>query len=266
MANIYFELTREFNAHGVIALLASGQAVVYYRIAIMSKDGDWILRETREACARVLAVLGARGAHYRFGAPLDVRWLRGGWSSHFEFQDEEGRRVGCDFLTRPPRVGRVTVDRLFAGGGGEAGALCVVEPEPLICMKQTQRAKDYPAIAEVARLLPADREILYTTDPDRILALASRGELRCERPAVSITRAGGSREDVVVAVARETLALQEEYRRRVEAYEKASAAFTAEFRRRGVGQPPLAEAHASMVELADRLLTEDPVSVAGEGA
>jgi len=265
MANIYFELTREFNAHGVIALLASGQAVVYYRIAIMSKDGDWILRETREACARVLAVLSARGARYRFGAPLDVRWLRGGWSSHFEFQDEEGRRVRCDFLTRPPRVGRATVDHLFAGAG-EAGALCVVEPEPLIRMKQTQRAKDYPVIAEVARLLPADREILYTTDPDRILELASRGELRGDRPALSVARAGGSREDVVVAVARETLALQQEDRRRVEAYEKASVAFTAEFRRRGVGQLPLAEAHAAMVELADRLLAEDPLSVAGEGA
>ena len=46
MGNIYFELTEAFNAHETTAVLASGQAVVYYRVAIMSKDGDWIIRET----------------------------------------------------------------------------------------------------------------------------------------------------------------------------------------------------------------------------
>ena len=46
--NIYFELTAAFNAAGRIAVLASGQAVVWYRLAMMSKDGDWILRETGE--------------------------------------------------------------------------------------------------------------------------------------------------------------------------------------------------------------------------
>ena len=30
----------------------AAQAVVFYRIAIMSKDGDWIIRESPEACDR----------------------------------------------------------------------------------------------------------------------------------------------------------------------------------------------------------------------
>lgn len=38
-SNIYFQLTGEFNASGRNVLLASGQAVVFYRLAIMSKDG-----------------------------------------------------------------------------------------------------------------------------------------------------------------------------------------------------------------------------------
>lgn len=46
MANAFFALTEQVNSDGVIALLASGQAVVFYRIALMSKDGDWVLRET----------------------------------------------------------------------------------------------------------------------------------------------------------------------------------------------------------------------------
>lgn len=57
MRNVYFDLTEEFNAGGPIALLASGQAVVYYRLAIMSKDGDRVLRERPDACRRVLEVL-----------------------------------------------------------------------------------------------------------------------------------------------------------------------------------------------------------------
>ena len=38
--NIYFELTAAFNATQPVVALASGQAVVYYRVAIMSKEGD----------------------------------------------------------------------------------------------------------------------------------------------------------------------------------------------------------------------------------
>jgi len=71
MLNTYFDLTQELNAEGPIAALASGQAVVFYRLALMSKDGDWILQETPEACRRVLAVLDKHGARYRPGAPLD---------------------------------------------------------------------------------------------------------------------------------------------------------------------------------------------------
>ncbi|MEI8138991.1 MAG: hypothetical protein WCI03_03895 [bacterium] len=44
--NIYQELTQAFNAGRLRAILSSGQAVVMHRLAVMSKDGDWILGET----------------------------------------------------------------------------------------------------------------------------------------------------------------------------------------------------------------------------
>ena len=75
VTNPYLELTEELNRGRLRALLSSGQAVVVHRLAIMSKDGDWLLREDAEAVSHALAVLARHGAWYRFGAPLDLRWL-----------------------------------------------------------------------------------------------------------------------------------------------------------------------------------------------
>ena len=86
--NIYLELTQKFNADQLRVVLSGGQAVVLHRLAVMSKDGDWIIRENQETTDHILNVLQNYGARYRFGAPLDIRWLAGGWSSHFEFQQE----------------------------------------------------------------------------------------------------------------------------------------------------------------------------------
>src|SRR5207344_887478 len=97
---------------------------VYYRLAIMSKDGDWIIRETAPACSRVLEVLAQRGARYRPAAPLDIRWLCGGWSSHLEYTDASARRIRCDFVSRPPRVPRSALDAMFHGAS--PGDLLVV--------------------------------------------------------------------------------------------------------------------------------------------
>lgn len=257
MTNPYFDLTEELNAEGIIAVLASGQAVVYYRISMMSKDGDWILRETPEACQRVLAVLERYGARYRLGAPLDVRWLAGGWSSHFELADPGGRRIRCDFVTRPPRVAPEELPRLFEPGK-PAEVLRVVGIEPLIRMKQTQRAKDYPVIGELARLLPPEREIEWTTDPDRILALAPTYGEHSPRAPVQAALAGGSREAVVVELAKELDRLQQRDRARLKTYTGASEAYMREFQALDLGALELREAHPRVCELAERLLPRNP--------
>jgi len=257
VVNVYFALTEEFNAEGVVALLASGQAVVFYRIALMSKDGDWVVRESEEACQRVRAVLARHGARYRPGAPLDPRWLAGGWSSHFEFFDAQDRRVRCDFVSRPPRVPPHDLDEMFRAARGEA-RLRVVDPERLILLKQTQRAKDYPVIGEIARLLPADRELRWTTDPDRILELAESHGMGSDRPSVEAARQGRARDDVVVELARELDRLQSEDRRRMRRYEESARPYIAAFRGAVDGAASLDDGHAAAVRLAERLLPEHP--------
>jgi len=265
VANVYFELTREFNRDAPVAALASGQAVVYYRVAIMSKDGDWVIREAPEACASVLTVLAGRGARYRPSAPLDVRWLAGGWSSHFESVDERGRRVRCDFVSRPPRVASGSLARLFDAGRARDGLL-VVDTESLVRMKQTQRAKDYPAISEIARLLAPEQELAYTTDPDRILALAPLVAAGVARPSVETARKTGNRDQVVVSLAREIDALQQRDRIRVSRYLSAAGPYLQAFRDAGLGDLPLHEAHAAACTLAERWLPARPESPENDDA
>ncbi len=253
MTNVYFALTEEFNARGVIALLASGQAVVFYRIALMSKDGDWVLRETEETCGRVLSVLARHGARYRPGAPLHPRWLAGGWSSHFEFFDEQKRRIRCDFVSRPPRVAPSDLEAMFSAARGE-GPLKVIDPERLILLKQTQRAKDYPVIGEIARLLPPSCELRWTTDPDRILELAVSHGSDSDRRSVRAAREGRPRDEVVVELAREVDRLQGQDRARMQRYEQAARPYLAELRDGIRGDASLEEGHAIALQLAERLL------------
>lgn len=255
VANTYFELTREFNRLGPVAVLASGQAVVYYRLAIMSKDGDWIVRDTAAACGHVLSVLSERGARYRPSAPLDVRWLRGGWSSHFEFFDAAERRLRCDFVSRPPRISPSAIQAMFQKAAGED--LLVIEREALIRLKQTGRAKDYAVIAELARQLPPNEEIAWTTDVDRILALAAAGS-QASRPSVRAALNGDGRSAVVAALAQEIDAMQRADRKRLAVYERAAEPYLAEFRRMGLSKLPMARAHEEACRLAEALLPKQP--------
>ena len=191
--NIYLELTHRFNAGRIRAILAGGQAAVLHRLAMMSKDGDWILREELQTMEHVLGVLAGYGARYRFGAPLDVRWLSAGWSSHLEFQ-WRGTRVRTDFVARPPRLDSVSIDRIWQEAGGLdipfAGARELAE------MKKTNREKDYVVIGELARrMADVDDRILYSRSARDLMKLADEHPDRVEtliskRPVLAVLTQG----------------------------------------------------------------------------
>lgn len=262
--NIYLRLTREFNAGRPRALLAGGQAVVLYRLAIMSKDGDWMLREDEETLSHVLGALAVHGARYRFGAPLALPWMRGGWSAHFEFPFE-GLRIRTDFVTRPPRLDDGVLAGLWRQQDSQPAAPedAKLGAEQLILTKQTNREKDYAAIGELARLL--DDPLLglrYSRSARDILEIGTRyPELFAiaqeDRPC--LRAAADGREALAAALdaeRRELMALNEE---RLERYEAASREWATAWPavQKDIGSLPLLEAHVRMVDAAREYLPSE---------
>jgi hypothetical protein len=262
--NPYLELTEEFNRGRLRALLSSGQAVVVHRLAVTSKDGDWILREDAEATAQVLTVLERRGARYRFGAPLDPRWLAGGWSSHFESQLGI-LRLRTDFVTRPPRVSSIQLEEAWREA--ERQGLEVVGLEPLAALKLTRREKDYPTVGELARLMgdPVS-QLLYSRSSRDLIELAQRHpravvDAAPLRPL--LRHVGAGREALDEALDRERRQLMRADEDRLSKYGRAAEAWAALWPRvqREIEALPLAEAHALVVSRAAGVLPFVPTGV-----
>ncbi len=262
MDNPYFVLTAELNAGRLRALLSSGQAVVAHRLAIMSKDGDWILREEQEALDHVLAVLAAHGAWYRFGAPLDLRWLAGGWSSHFEFR-RGPLRFRTDFVTRPPRVSAEALSQLWRNA--EQSGNEVVPLEPLAALKLTNREKDYAVIGELARrMTDPESQLLYSRSSRDLITLTEQYPQAAEcvlprRPLLAIVAAG--RDALDEALDRERRQLMRTNEERLAKYDEAATewraawpAFSSELEGRS-----LDETHPRVVARADGLLPFNPL-------
>lgn len=261
--NIYLELTQKFNADQLRVVLSGGQAVVLHRLAVMSKDGDWIIRENQETTDHILNVLQNYGARYRFGAPLDIRWLAGGWSSHFEFQ-QENIRVRTDFVSRPPRLDNKALEKLWKSQISKD--VPKVEPRELAELKKTNREKDYAVIGELARLLtkPED-QFLYSRSARDLLALALEHPdlaqtLSEQRPALKTIPEGRDALEI---------ALDAERRQLIRANEKRLAKYMANAARWADEWPNIAseikgstltEAHRTVCRRAEGLLPFTPDS------
>jgi hypothetical protein len=255
--SIYLTLTRQFNAGRVRAMVCSGQAVVLYRLAIMSKDGDWILREDGETTRHVLQILSRYGTRYRFGAPLDIRWLKGGWSSHLQFQ-HEGLRVRTDFFTRPPRLTPADLEQQWTRQADSSTPL--IGLRELAEMKKTNREKDYVVIGELARLMAdAADQLLYSRSARDLMELAARqpelaAKLTPQRPLLALAHQG--REDLETALDAERRSLIRANEARLERYRDASSDWARLWPEveAAIHGLPLQEAHAVMAERAAGVL------------
>lgn len=251
--NPYLALTDGFNRGRLRAILSSGQAVVAHRLAVMSKDGDWILRESEAALAHVLAVLAGHGAHYRFGAPLDVRWMAGGWSSHLEYQ-ASGLRIRTDFVTRPPRLDAGQLAAVWAEA--ERTGDSVLGIVPLARLKLTNRERDYAVVGELARRMqqPAD-QLRFSRSARDLMELARRHPeltrtLSADRPVLA--RVAEGRDVLEAELDHERRLMMRANEARLASYQRASAAWAAVWKdvQREIEGRALGEAHAIVVQRA----------------
>ena len=260
MSNIYLTLTEQFNRGRLRAIISSGQAVVLHRLAIMSKDGDWILREDDESMQHVLGTLAELGARYRFGAPLDTRWLAGGWSAHLEFR-HDNLRVRTDFTTRPPRIDAAALNRLWHETDPERP---VVDVTTLAQIKKTNREKDYAVIGELARVMTEPRDqLLYSRSARDLIELSHSHpqlirELVSARPLLDKIATGRTR--VEEALDAERRALIHANEQRLACYREAAQGWAADWQEieREIGDSPLPRAHEIVVAHALELLPSAP--------
>jgi hypothetical protein len=230
----------------------------------MSKDGDWILREDAESLGHVRSVLERHTARYRFGAPLDRRWLAGGWSAHFEFRHQV-LRVRTDFVTRPPRLSPDDIEKLWVEQEGRE--LPFINPVQLAEIKKTNRERDYAVIGELARLMkdPADR-LRYSRSARDLAAIAGKHPdlvkaLSRERAVLGVIDRG--REELERALDAERRRLMRANEERLAGFLQAAIPWRAawpgvEDKMKGL---PLSRAHGIMVQEAEGVL---PFQIAGD--
>lgn len=261
LQNPYLALTEEFNEGSLRVLLSSGQAVVVHKLAVMSKDGAWIVRETPDVLGHVLRVLERHGATYRFGAPLDARWLAGGWSSHFEYRSER-LRIRTDFVTRPPRIAPTELQSMWARAERERDP--VIALVPLAAIKLTDREKDYAVVGELARAMPEPLDqIRFSRSAKDLIALSERypdlvAKVRQVRPALD--GIAGGREALEEALDKERRSLMRVNEARLAGYQRSGKAWAGGWTRlaESMARLPLRDAHALMVERALGVLPFGP--------
>lgn len=255
--NIYQELTQRFNANKQMAIISSGQAAVLHHLAIMSKDGDWIIKEDSETTGHILRVLSKYGAKYRFGAPLDIRWLSHGWSSHFEFYYRK-LRIRTDFCTRPPRISESALEKLWAEQ--KKSTFPFVDAITLAEIKKTNREKDYVIIGELARLMvnPGD-QLLYSRSAGDLINLANEypemiAELMPLRPVLKKIKEG--RDALEQALDAERRALIHANEERLKAYMEAAQEWLELWPsiQKEIYNLPLIEAHKIIINRSQTVL------------
>jgi hypothetical protein len=184
----YEDLVRELRSRGVLCAITSGLACVHYGVAETTKDCDLLCHPLAfDALLDLLTTKQIKGApcSYRgnISPPLDARWHRGGWTSHFEWVPEPGT-VTLDVFGHALRESTPWERDLL---GLYAGPQTVAE------MKRTNRDKDWAFITALGvRMIEADDErgwlhIFKADALEEMLAEYScPPELAAQRPALQL--------------------------------------------------------------------------------
>jgi hypothetical protein len=256
----YEGLVARAQGRGIACAITSGMACVAYGVAQATQDCDLLC--TPAAAGEFLDLLGEESLHgqlpsYRghLTPPLDARWMRGGWTSHFVWK-AAGAEAYLDIFGVAPRGSSPWEAELQ---GFYAGPHTVAE------MKRTNRGKDWPFVTALGvKLLEAgdprgwlhlfSYEVLVQT----AAKLACPADMVALRPVLGLLASGDER--LEVALKGEMEFWNQLDRLRIRVHEHAVRPYMLAVKRdRCSGDPALHTQHLVRVEHAERLLPVNPL-------
>lgn len=179
---------RTLRSRGVLAAITSGLACVHYGVAETTKDCDLLCHpESFDVLLQLLeeTKLAGHSCNYRgnISPPLDARWHRGGWTSHFEWVLDSDA-VTLDVFGHALRESSPWERDLFG---------LYANPHTVAEMKRTNRDKDWAFITALGvRMVEADddRGWLHIFKPDTLTELLENHtcppEMAARRPALKL--------------------------------------------------------------------------------
>jgi len=261
LEEFYEDLVSEARRRGVACAITSGMACVAFGVAAATLDCDLLCSpETAEELFRMLqeTCLRDRLPNYRghLTAPLDSRWLSGGWTSHFCWSPPN-EEAYLDIFGIPPRG---TSPWAAEFQGLYAGLHTVAE------MKRTDRDKDWPfATALGLKLLETgdqrgwlhlfNLEVLRET----LKLMPCPAEMIALRPVLSLLAEGDDRLEIALKAEIEFWHRLDQLRLKV--YERALRPYMLAVKREALCDPPssLAVQHGARLKLAGDLLPFNPL-------
>ncbi len=257
----YLELVRRAQERGICCAITSGMACVAYSVAEATKDCDLLCEPEMAPDLLQLLVespLNGSACQYRgnISPPLDARWHRGGWTSHFEWP---GTEAFLDVFGIAPRARSRWQEEMMPP---------YAHPHVVADMKRTARDKDWPFINDLGILLLGRGDLrgwLHLYDADLILKLA--GEIGIAdgivelRPALRLVME--DRDRFHAALAAERIFWQRASESRVKHYEKYLRPYLVAVRKAEAGKTlTLLEQHEVRMQYAEMYLPLRPLGEA----
>ncbi len=260
LEQFYEGLVSRARGRGITCGITSGMACVAFGVAQATKDCDLLCApDAAGEFFRLLGEvsLGGRLPIYRghLTPPLDSRWLRGGWTSHFVW-DTPGVEAYLDIFGVAPRGSSPWETELQ---GSYAGLHTVAE------MKRTNREKDWPfATALGVKLLEAGdpRGWLHLFNYDVLVQTAGKmcppAAIVALRPALALLGEGDERLELALKGEIEFWNRLDQLR--VKVYERAVRPYMLAVKGDPrSGAPALAVQHQVRLEYAGQLLPATPL-------
>ena len=263
----FFEgLVTSVQAKGVVCAITSGMACVKFEAALGTKDCDVLCAaNSADAFLRTIESTSLRGAAcgYRshLSAPLDGRWLSGGWTAHFAWRlaGEEAALDVFGVALRGSTPWQSETQGLYASRHTVAE------------MKRTDRPRDWPFATTLGvKLLRAGdpRGWLHIFDHQVMLDMAAEipcpSEMIARRPVLGLLQSRDPRLDI--ALRGEVEFWQQLDHVRMQVYRQAVRSYVVAVKKDSRSDASgMRTQHQARVEHAERLLAMNPLRDFGIG-